>query len=824
MSRIHEVDPSLRACLIGFNNLRYTCIYFYTLLLCLACQPLRALSHANGRLTGNYSEVVHIPTMGSFSSSLLPPVTDCPHHKHISSMTTFGNLVKSLSTLNNANIIIPANRTILLSGSDLAVMAATDVINRITVSSTASLIFNDTNMHLRVREIVVQVNGALLIGSPTCRLNSNIDVTFYGSRNTSSLSDSPTGPQTSKGILSYGTIGVHGKLFYPTWTRLAQTATANAVTFYLQDKVNWEIGQQVVLTTTVFFDCPDQYATNYCNGQRHQNEVRTIVAVSMNVSTLSYMLQVDTPLVYDHYANISYQGEVALLSRNIVFRGTRTGDSFGGHVKVIGTKAIGQLSGIQADYMGQLNVLGRYPFHFHMMRNSTGAMMSYFQDCSVTDSQFRSFVVHGTNRSLVSRNVAYNVLGMSYYLEDGVEEGNVFQYNIAIMTVPIYAPANGGWSQTGETFTANASLINPADTTASGFYVSNAMNTFIGNAASGGWSGFAFPNIPAPLGMFRGTLPTGYVWVNPLNRPTLLFDGNTAHSCGFYWVGNGGCIYIGAWLAYDAKTGILTYNSGRNNRVTAYPNGTFGFMSFLNTKIFLCNIGLAHWGDSVLIEGLEVHDTLQGAMLFGQGAISNALINVRSYNPHNSLLPYVSRIGFQFYDTWVQIILSNVTFRDVSYAHSDCALRYMDHSDHYLPQGINSVRGLKFQNVDLQARVCIQHCGAPCGTSYTTMSSRIYTIWDMDGSLTGTSQPMILGSNNNWWHVDDGCTYSTNWNLWMCPWTFAPWGIKNSQQQLNRTIGYIQPYVQGLYDGCDTAKFSTCTDQNAPYTVGRYVQ
>jgi hypothetical protein len=79
-----------------------------------------------------------------------------------------------------------------------------------------------------------------------------------------------------------GTLDLHGKLFAPTWTRLAQvqhrllphcgpltsnsqchasclllpqTATAGSTSLKLQDAVpGWEAGQQVVVTTTIWKD------------------------------------------------------------------------------------------------------------------------------------------------------------------------------------------------------------------------------------------------------------------------------------------------------------------------------------------------------------------------------------------------------------------------------------------------------------------------------------------------------------------------------------------------------------------------------------------
>ena len=154
---------------------------------------------------------------------------------------------------------------------------------------------------------------------------------------------------------------------------------------------------------------------------------------------------------------------------------------------------MGRVRGVQLYRMGQTNVMGRYPMHFHFVGASGNK--SYIQDSSVRHSFFRGIVVHATNGTLVSGNVAFDVIGHCYYLEDGVEELNTIAYNLAahihVLCVP---PGAGGASQTMGDIAQSAKLLNPADSTASGFYVSNAYNRFRGNAASGGWAGFSFPS------------------------------------------------------------------------------------------------------------------------------------------------------------------------------------------------------------------------------------------------------------------------------------------------------------------------------------------
>ncbi len=200
------------------------------------------------------------------------------------------------------------------------------------------------------------------------------------------------------------------------------------------------------------------------------------------------------------------------------------------------------------------------------------------------DSYFRAFTVHGTNSSRVSRNVAYNVEGFAYYLEDGVEEKNLLEYNLAAHVHPIKTPAGpllSDGSQAGESFAEETGLLLPADTSASGFYISNAYNDIIGNVASGGWSGFAFPNLDEAIGASYGLRP-GFV---PSERPTKTFRGNFAHSSGFYWKDHGSCIYTGARLRKVG--GVLNYLAGRYDRNTKVGS-TNAWMLFEDTKVAAC--------------------------------------------------------------------------------------------------------------------------------------------------------------------------------------------------------------------------------------------
>ncbi len=50
--------------------------------------------------------------------------------------------------------------------------------------------------------------------------------------------------------------------------------------------------------------------------------------------------------------------------------------------------------------------------------------------------------IHGTNDVTVFGNVGFNIHGHCYYLEDGVEERNVFERNLAAYVHPIHTAGN----------------------------------------------------------------------------------------------------------------------------------------------------------------------------------------------------------------------------------------------------------------------------------------------------------------------------------------------------------------------------------------------
>src|SRR5690348_15906259 len=111
-----------------------------------------------------------------------------------------------------------------------------------------------------------------------------------------------------------------------------------------------------------------------------------------------------------------------------------------------GSKA--SVDGVELYRMGQHLTLARYPMHFHLL--GEGARM-YVKKAASHDSYIRRLPVPGPIHLRFENNLTFNTLGHCFFMEDGIEHGNVFVSNLAIQTkchptlpcVPTNLAANG---------------------------------------------------------------------------------------------------------------------------------------------------------------------------------------------------------------------------------------------------------------------------------------------------------------------------------------------------------------------------------------------
>jgi len=738
--------------------------------------------------------------------------TLCPHLDtgildwHVAS--TWGTSGVPVPT-NFANLQLPANTRIVIRKPVVGIFGI------ITIPATSELIFGENATGITLDTRGMDVIGKLTAGSETCRLETPVTITLYGSRPANAVTVIPE--KTYKGISVSGSISLHGKRYFRTWTRLAKSVAVGDRVMMVQNQVNWEPGQKIILVTTAMKD----------SREWHQNEVLTVRGVVANPATgVGAAVYVNETIKYIHVANSGYQAEVGLLTRTIKIQGSATDSEptdpdplnctltdrtvyndkarpcpnteltgFGGHV-MVHSNGTGFVEGVQLYRMGQTNVLGRYPMHFHILGNCPTC---YFRDSSVHRSFYRCVSVHGTNYLNVNENVAFDVTGYCYYLEDGVEHHNTISFNLAAHIHLLGPEPPWGGGQTTKLYQQSDILTLPADVTASGFYITNVQNNIIGNAASGGWSGFAFPNLPTPLG------PHKDIYMRPSSALPLTINGNTAHSTGWWWY-HAGAFYFGGSLYYNDQ-GVLEYNPGRDfdfgnhDRNTCLrdlcssgdcggwcPEYEQSWIRMTNTKAFLApSVGLNSWSGRMEIVGFEAHDVGLSIEALEAGFwIDNMMVACRTGTklalPTGASTSSMSGNGFTWYDTGQEHIITNSLFRNCGYrsqqynqydntttrgcgtdvntgcASSSYVFGFLTHSDQFNPEVMQGTKNITFEQCG--RRFSLDNWG-----KFLSVSGRTQNWLDTDGTVSGLRVPTLIGSGlvgaGLWWTVDNEVVHDT---------------------------------------------------------------
>ena len=373
------------------------------------------------------------------------------------------------------DVVLPADTAVIVRAGMLT-STSDSPYGRITIPSGSRLIFDDAASGIDMHTLGITVNGSLEAGSPTCRIQGNVEITLhgeYGNISSSSdrhLSTAAGSDMGMKGIFVTDTPGakmdLHGKLYHPAWTRLAAHIPGNQsetsapsvrnTEIFLQDCVNWPEGGEVIVTTSHVKD-----TRGYDYNERGTIATAGVKCVTVDGKDYGKVTLTQSLEHYHHAGLREYQCEVGLLSRNIVVRGNDRSDptddsplecasdksgwsampcpetfltGLGGHTIVVG-QAEGRIRGAEFFRMGMTNIMGRYPVHFHHQQSSSG-MVSEVSDCSVHQSYFRAITIHNAHYVRVQRNVAFDVSGHAYYLESGVEENNHVEYNLVSIVIP----------------------------------------------------------------------------------------------------------------------------------------------------------------------------------------------------------------------------------------------------------------------------------------------------------------------------------------------------------------------------------------------------
>jgi hypothetical protein len=309
-----------------------------------------------------------------------------------------------------------------------------------------TLEFDDSNIdhvnapsHIRLdAHYITVVRGTFQIGTEDAPYRNRATVTLHGTPSDTEL------PMYGSKVLACRecTLDLHGAPELQTWTQLAATSLHNSTTLQLQQKVDWAVGASIVVAST---DHVKEHA-----------EVVNVAALSADGLTVT----LDRPLEHTHQGEtlgpfgnppfdpdfnfIEVRAEVGLLSRNVVIQGDQ--DSvpwqFGATVMMFspGDESLtARIENIEVRRAGQAHRLGRYPLHFHMIGT---VRRSYARSNSVHTTYNRAFTIHGVHYLRVQRNVAYNVMGHTYFIEDAIETKNIIEYNLGVLTRRSFALLN----------------------------------------------------------------------------------------------------------------------------------------------------------------------------------------------------------------------------------------------------------------------------------------------------------------------------------------------------------------------------------------------
>jgi hypothetical protein len=249
-----------------------------------------------------------------------------------------------------------------------------------------------------------------------------------------------------------------------------------------------------------------------------QTEERRVACVAKNAGGVT--LQLDEPLAFDHYAQGNYCAEVANLSRNVIVESADpTGER--GHT-MYHRFSTGSISYAEFRHLGKRDKLGRYSMHFHLAGDTMRG--SSVIGASIWDSENRWLVIHGTSYLTVRDCVGYRSTGHGFFLEDGTENFNIIDHNLAVAVAG------------GKPLPKQVLPFDP--NRGAGFWWANCQNSFTRNVAADCIEyGYRFDNKQTPDfdPHLKVLQPDGtYQLTDTRVLPFIRFEDNEAHSMKFF--------------------------------------------------------------------------------------------------------------------------------------------------------------------------------------------------------------------------------------------------------------------------------------------------
>ncbi len=573
------------------------------------------------------------------------------------------------------------------------------------------------------RNLSVTTKYVMVMGSGS-RLEVGQELTPYLGSATFTLNATAADPDVMGmgnkfiGAMGNATVHLHGRPRV-SWTQLGANVGAGSSTVSLAAPVDWQPGDQIVIVSSRL--------------SWNEAEQRTISTVQPGNTTLT----LTSPLTYPHtgvvktYSNGSrswtadLRAQVGLLTHNIRVQGDAASATtgFGGHVMIM-DNSTAYFSGVELYNMGQKRLLGRYPFHWHML-GSAGAGQ-YFKNSSVHRSYNRAITIHGTESTLVDNNFFYDHIGHGVFLEDGSERFNVIRKNVTLLT---RRPAPG------EQVTPSDNERNEVQNrTPASYWITNPQNTFEDNVAAGTegtgfW--FAFPERP----MGQSANDARFSSMRPRTLPLISFQGNSAHSSG---------TGIDLFDGLDANHSIQPNLGWSDTSTHLIENSTW----YANDMAIYTGIGVGGPSENLIFRNNVLVENGVGTMLASYSVVDQSVFVANS----GENLIGIPRHAYRVYDGAGQVRDSHFIGWDAANANflinTGAAIK---HNNHYFSGNTMSPAApprTVLENFDIRPAPGT-HANHPGHPRYWSIVLR-----DLTGGITGKANTSFI-SNHPFMRVGD---------------------------------------------------------------------
>lgn len=529
-----------------------------------------------------------------------------------------------------SNVLIPA-------GVEVALVGNTNVSNSVFVAG--ELLGSNQDATLDTGRIAVKGPQSLFeVGRDDTPYLENFTLTLTAKDEVVSHENSG-----NKFVLAEegGTIRLSGDPKV-NWTKLAVPANPGAKDIFLVDAVNWKPGDEIVIAGSTHqrrisgVDVYEDFAEKKQVGLVSQGGTQITLDTGThgfiqkfhfgNGSADTYVSPSTTTHPNGQSWKFDQRAEVGVLTRNIKIQGNADSDTskFGGHVivkrgTVAGLHGSAFLNGVELFRMGQKQVLGRYPMHWHMMLDQASGQ--FLSNSSVHHSFNRAITIHGTDSVSVENNVVYSTMGHAIFLEDGSEENNKINGNLVMSTLrpepgDEMLPSDNQFDEVQNRSPASYWITNP----------NNEMNNNVaaGTIGTGFW--FIFPEFPTGLSSTEPTISGRTPQLNPLGS----FDGNVAHSCGNAFDVNDSIFFFEpenplipnhsiqknrAWIPPTEET--ITDFTAYANHVGLYSGIGNNLVKFRDNKLSDQNENIRFAAPNTISDSIIIANT--GNVVFGQG-------------------------------------------------------------------------------------------------------------------------------------------------------------------------------------------------------------